>query len=116
MGDSHTHVHVLYDSPAVQSVADRLLEAKQRYVRGFSSHSEKKGTAAFLESQELYRRLLVDLDREPGFDVPGQTRFKILAESDILPYSKVAFDDGPFKGRVGWMPRVWIDDPRTRMP
>ncbi len=101
MGDSRTRVHVLYDSPVVQSAADQLLQAKQQHVRAFSSHNEKEGMAAFLASQELYRKLADELGREPGYDVPGQTQFRILVESDILPYSKVEFDEGPIRG--GWV-------------
>jgi hypothetical protein len=55
------------------------------------------------------------LAKQPGFDVAQQAHFKILVEADSFPYSKVAFDDGPFKGQVGWVWRGSIDDPRTRM-
>jgi hypothetical protein len=53
------------------------------------------------------------MGKEPGFDVPGQTRFKILFESDVLLYSKVEFESGTLKGQVGWLSRGAFHDGRT---
>ena len=117
-GDSRTHAHVLYDSPAIQSMVDQALQTEQTYIRGLGSPDPSKRLTTFLESApgKLYRKLGDDMGREPGYDVPGQTRFKILFESDALPYSKIEFERGPFKGQVAWLSRQSFDAPRTRMP
>ena len=115
-GDSRTTVNVLYDSPAVQKMVDQALETERQYHRGLSDPDKRLAT--FLESSpgKLYAKLRIDMPKEPGYEVPGQTRFKILLESDILPYSKVEFEDGPFKGQIGWLSRAAFVDGRTRFP
>lgn len=55
------------------------------------------------------------LVKQPGFEVAQQSHFKILVEADFFRYTKVVFDDGPFRGKVGWVEKGSIDDPRTRM-
>ena len=42
--------------------------------------------------------------------------FKILFESDVLLYSKVQLESGPFKGQVGWLSRGAFHDGRTDYP
>jgi hypothetical protein len=57
-----------------------------------------------------------DIAQKPGFDIAGGTGLKIVFEANGLPYSKVEVETGPFKGRLGWLSRASIDDPRTTMP
>ena len=66
--------------------------------------------------QEIVQQGAAELSKQPAFDVPGGTEFRILFESDALLYSKVEFVDGPFKGKIGWIRKGSFDDPRTRMP
>lgn len=115
-GDSRTTVNVLYDSPAVKKMVDQALETERQYHSGLSDPDKRLAT--FLESSpgKVYAKLRIDMPKEPGYEVSGQTRFKILLESDILPYSKVEFEDGPFKDQVGWLSRAAFVDGRTRFP
>jgi hypothetical protein len=114
-GDSQAYALVLYDSPTVQSMVDQALHVEQEHIRGLGSPDKSVRLTTFLESRpgKLFWKLADDMGKEPGFDVPGQTRFRILFESNVLPYSKVEFERGPFKGRVGWLSRGSFDDPRT---
>jgi hypothetical protein len=100
-GDSRTNAHVLYDSPAIQRIVDGALEAKEKRRRNFWL------------TDNFVQKAADDMRKEPGYDVPGQTRFKILYESDVLLYSKVEFESGAFKGRVGWLSRGAFHDGRT---
>jgi hypothetical protein len=100
-GDSRTSAHVLYDSPAIQRIVDRALQAREERRRNF------------WRTDNFVQRAADDMGKETGFDVPGQTRFKILFESDVLLYSKVEFESGAFKGRVGWLSRGAFHDGRT---
>jgi hypothetical protein len=117
-GDSRRHAHVLYDSPAVQRMVDQALAAKQEYSRDLSTSDSSKRLATLLGDRagKAYQKLLKDMPTQPGYDVPRQTKFKILFESDISPYSKVEFESGLFKGQIGWISRGSFDDPRTHMP
>jgi hypothetical protein len=116
-GDSQTRVRVLYDSPKIQSMVEQVLQAEQEYQRGLASLDKTKSLATFLQSRlgNRVQTLAADMGREPGYDVPGRTRFKILLEADVLLYSKVEFEDGSFKGQVGWLSRGSFDDARTHM-
>jgi hypothetical protein len=100
-GDSRTRAHVLYDSPRLESTVDQALRARQERTRDF------------WRTDDFVQRAADDMGKEPGYEVPGQTRFKILFESDALMYSKVEFESGPFKGQVGWLSRGSFYDPRT---
>jgi hypothetical protein len=103
-GDSRTNAHVLYDSPAIQKIVDQALQAREERRRNF------------WRTDNFVKRAADDMGNEPGFDVPGQTRFKILFESDVLMYSKVEFESGPYKGQVAWLSRRSFDAPRTGWP
>ena len=102
------HVHVLYDSAEVRTFAEQA----DQLERGRQSMDDfvlsRKGKA--------FRKVKDEMDRQPGFEVPGGTSFKILFELPNLFYSKAEFTDGPFKGQIGWVPKGSFDDPRTGMP
>jgi hypothetical protein len=115
-GDSHTYVHVLYQSPALQSMVEQAVREKQEYINGLRSEKDRLATFLFWRPGKPYPELAVEMGKEPGYEVPGQTRFEILFESDVVPYTKVVFDDGPFRGMIGWLSRAAFDDPRTRFP
>jgi hypothetical protein len=100
-GDSRTRAHVLYDSPAIQRIVDRALQAKEERRRNF------------WRTDNFAQRAADDMRKEPGYDVPGGTRFKILFESNVLLYSKVEFESGVLKGQVGWLSRGAFHDGRT---
>jgi hypothetical protein len=100
-GDPRTRVHVFYDSPAIQSIVDQALQAMQERRRNF------------WRTDNFVQRAADDMRKEPGYDVPGGTRFKILFASDALLYFKVEFESGPFKGQVGWLSRGAFHDGRT---
>jgi hypothetical protein len=100
-GDQRTRARVLYDSPAIQSIVDQALQAMQERRRNF------------WRFDNFVQRAADDMRKEPGYDVPGGTRFKILFESDALMYSKVELESGPFKGQVGWLWRGAFHDGRT---
>jgi len=103
-GDSRTRAHVLYDSPRLQSIVDQALQAREERKRDF------------FRTDNFVQRAADDMRKEPGYEVPGQTKFKILFESDTLLYSKVEFESGPFKGQVGWLSRGAFHDGRTGWP
>jgi hypothetical protein len=111
-GDPQTRVHVLYDSPRIQGIVDQVLQAEQ--LRGIGNIDERIATAARVA--RFAQNAADDMGKEPGYNVPGQTTFKILFESGYLFYSKVEFESGPFKGQIGWLSRRSFDDPRTGMP
>jgi hypothetical protein len=94
------------------------LRAKEEYSSGLASPDDKKRLATTVAGvgENYVQRAADDMNKEPGFDVPGGTRFRILLESDALLYSKVEFESGPLQGRVGWLSRGSFDDPRTHMP
>jgi hypothetical protein len=63
------------------------------------------------------------ISAEPGFNVPGATPLRILRESTCpctdnvivtVYFFKVEFTEGTNRGKVGWVCRSEIDDPRTR--
>jgi hypothetical protein len=99
-------------------MVDQALQTEREYMNGLSSANEKEKLSTFLESRpsKVYRKLASDMGKEPGYDVPGQTRFRILFESNVVPYTNVIFTDGPFKGQTGWLSRASFSDPRTAMP
>jgi hypothetical protein len=117
-GDSTTRTRVLYNTPKIQSLVKQVLLSKEEHRRGLASPDKRTMLATFLFSRlgNLIKQTADEMGREPGYDVPGRTRFKILLESDVLLYSKVEFESGPFKGQVGWLWRGSFDDPRTHMP
>ena len=114
-GGPQSRVRVVNDSPLVAAMVQHALDEEREYFRGLSSPKESERLATFLQSGpgKLYNKLKNDFQRAPGYDVPGQTRFKLLFESNVLPYSKVEFDSGPVKGQIGWMSRADFDDTRT---
>ena len=118
-GDSQTRVRALYDSPVIQAKAEQAVRAEEQFIREMTSLS----AAAALQRQEILRRhaeternLINEMGLEPGYEVPGQIKFKILFGPDGVPYVKVEFESGPFRGRVGWLRRGSFDDPRTHFP
>jgi hypothetical protein len=116
-GDSNARVHVVYDSPIIEDLADQAVRSREEAAKELGSR-EDIGTrlSVWHQSGRFLSERGERIGKEPGFDVPGRTAITILRESDTLRYSKVRFDDGPFKGKVGWVSRGLIDDPRTRMP
>ena len=107
-GGPETSTHVLYDSPAIEGMVGAALKTYQEL--------QYSGKDLNFEGGELNRKLIVEMEREPGYDVPGQTRFRILFQESIIPYTKVVFESGPFKGRVGWLRPGTYDDPRMHWP
>src|SRR5690242_2083802 len=99
--DPRTGTHVSYDSRAIQKIVDRAVQAKEERRRDI------------WRTHNFVQIAADDMRKEPGYDVPGGTRFKILFESDALQYSKVEFESGPFKGQVGWLWRGAFHDGRT---
>jgi hypothetical protein len=114
-GDSEERVRVLNDSPVLQAALAQALDVNEDYKRGLASTHSDERLATFLESKpgKLYWKLRDDLRGEPGYYVPGQTRFKILFESSVFPYDKVEFESGPWKGRIGWISKDSFYDART---
>jgi hypothetical protein len=107
-GDSHTHVYVIYDSAEAENLGERAarLELQPQSTEDFMWG--RKGKA--------FRALHADMGKQAGFNVPGGTRFKILVDAPNLGFSKSEFLDGPFKGKVAWIPIGSFDDPRHAMP
>lgn len=88
--------HVLFDSLQVQRIVEQMMQEKQRGPN--------------------YQRLANELPKQPGYDVWVFVRCKILFDGGPnagLPYWKVEFENGPFKGKVGWVPREAIDNARN---
>lgn len=116
LGDSHARVHVAYDSDAFENKVSRALHNRVEYSQNLAMSLKR--------TPKLYAQLTVhatpllpdDIAQQPGFDVTGGSGFKILFEENTLPFSKVEFETGPFTGRIGWLQRASMDDPRTRMP
>ena len=98
----HSAVRVFYDIPEAQ------------YQR-FEYEYRKRAETDPAKQQELAKGK-TEVATRPGFDVPGGASFKILFESQDFMYTKVEFDKDPLRGRVGWIWKGSIDDPRTRMP
>jgi hypothetical protein len=111
-GDPQSRAHVLSDSSTVQAIAAQALVAKQEYE--FARSEKRPGTEE--RYQELIQKLANDMGREPGYDVPGGARFKILTDGQVLPYAWVEFVGPPLKGQRAWVPRYSFDDPRESMP
>ena len=111
-GGPQARTHVLYDSSAVRAIAAQALVAKQEYE--FARSERRPGTIE--RYRELIQKLANDMGREPGYDVPGGARFKILTDGHVLPFAWVEFDGAPFKGQRAWVPRYSFDDPRESMP
>jgi hypothetical protein len=80
---SETHAHVLYDSPTIQKIVAQALQAERDYKDGLRSPEKRRPTFLFgSHPSDPFRKLRAD--KEPGYDLPGKTRFKILFESDVL--------------------------------
>jgi hypothetical protein len=107
-GDSRVRVHVLYDSAEVRSLAEQAAQLERSGQSMDDFLLSRKGKA-FMKVKE-------EMDRQPGYEVPGATSFKILFELPNLFYSKAEFTDGPLKRQIGWVPKGSFDDPRTGMP
>ena len=111
-GGPQTRTHALYDSPAVEAMAELALITEQEYER---ARWEKRPGS--IERYAKKKQELVDgMGGEAGYDVAGQTRVKILTDARVAPYVRVEFESGPFKGQTGWLERGTFDDPRTGMP
>jgi hypothetical protein len=111
-GESRVRVRVLYDSADVRSLAEQAVQIGRRLREG----GQSPGDFIYGRPGKAFRRVRDGMDRQPGYEVPGGTSFKILFEVGNLFYSKVRFTDGPFKGQIGWVPKGSFDDPRVGMP
>lgn len=111
-GDARVHVRVLYDSDDVRSLAEQAAQI-ERHLRQYGQSPDdfiySRPGKAFIKVKE-------EMDKQPGYEVPGGTSFKILFEVGNLFYSKAQLTDGPLKGRIAWVPKGSFDDPRTGMP
>lgn len=94
----HSAVRVFYDIPEPQ-------------YQGFEYEYRKRAETDPVKQEELAKGK-TEVAARPGFDVPGGASFKILFESQDLMYTKVEFDKDPLRGRVGWIWKGSIDDPR----
>ena len=94
-------------------MVDHALEIRRASV---NNPGNTDTTAASVESEKEYEKISDDMAKESGYEVPGQTKFKIVFESDVLRYSKVEFESWPFRGRVGWVSIGSFVDPRADMP
>jgi hypothetical protein len=111
-GDSRVRVRVLYDSEDVRNLAEQAAEIERRLRQG----GQSPGDFIYSRPGKAFRKVKEEMDKQPGYEVPGGTSFKILFELANLFYSKAQFTDGPSKGQIGWVPKGSFDDPRTRMP
>ena len=115
VGDSNGRAHAAYDSAAFQQKVDHALHERVDYAQ--STVRSDGGPPKVYSRVTVHGNLVEnDIGQQPGFDVPEGTRLKILFEADALPYKKVEFETGAFKGRVGWLSDASIDDPRTHWP
>ena len=111
-GDSRIQVHVLYDSAEIRSLADQGAQI-ERHLR---QYGQTMDDFIYSHPGKAFTKLREKMDKQPGFEVPGGTSFKILFEVGNLFYTKVQFTNGNFKGQVAWVSKGSFDDPRTRMP
>jgi hypothetical protein len=111
-GDSRVHHRVLYDSADLRSLAEQATEVERRLRQGVQS----PGDFIYSRPGKAFRKVKEEMDKQPGYDVPGGTPFKILFELPNLFYSKAQFTHGPFKGQISWVPKGSFDDPRNGMP
>ena len=111
-GDSRVHHRVLYDSADVRSLAEQASEVERR----LRQHGQSPGGFIYSRPGKAFKKVREEMDKQPGYDVPGGTPFKILFELPNLFYSKAQFTNGPFKGQICWVPKGSFDDPRTGMP
>ncbi|HTS50241.1 MAG TPA: hypothetical protein VMH05_19980 [Bryobacteraceae bacterium] len=106
--NTHPHAKVLGHS-AVRVFDDIPEPQYQRFEYEYRKRAETDPA-----KQEALAKGKTEVAARPGFDVPGGASFKILFESQDLMYTKVEFDKDPLRGRVGWIWKGSIDDPRTR--
>jgi hypothetical protein len=111
-GDSRMRVRVLYDSADVRNSAEQAAQTE----RDLREHGQSWDDFIYSRPGKTFRKIREEMDKQPGYEVPGGTSFKILFEVGNLFYSKVQFTNGPFKGQVGWAPKGSFDDPRSGMP
>jgi hypothetical protein len=118
-GDPQSRVRVLYDSPELNALVDQVTRLHEAHLRALGSLSEKERLNAFMLDGfgKSQKKIADDIGKLPGYDAPGQTRFKILYQSNALQYYvKAQFEAPPLEGKVGWVPVGSFDDSRTRMP
>ena len=108
-GDSRVRVHVLYDTADVRSLAEEAAQLEDSLRQKGQSIDD----FIFSRPGKAFGKVKEQMDKQPGYEVPGGTSFDVLFESPNLLYSKVQFTSGPFKGQVGWVPKGSFDDPRT---
>jgi hypothetical protein len=111
-GDSSVRVRVLHDSADVRGLAEQAAKIE----RDLREHGQSMNDFVLSRPGKAFRKVNEEMDKQPGYDVPGGTSFKILFEAGNLFYSKVQFTDRPLKGQIGWVRKGSFDDPRTRMP
>ena len=110
-GDSSVRVRVLPDSTDVRSLAEQAAQVE----RDLREHGQSMDDFLHSRPGKAFRSINEEMDKKPGYEVPGGTSFEILLEVGNLFYSKVRFTDGPFRGQVGWVRKGSFDDPRTRI-
>ena len=108
-GDLRVRVRVLYDSAEVRSFAEQAAQI-DRHLR---QYGQSPGDFIYSLPGKAFRKVKDEMDKQPGYEVPGGTSFKILFELPNLSYSKAQFTDGPFKGQISWVPKGTFDDPRS---
>jgi hypothetical protein len=111
-GDSRVRVRVLYDSAAVRSLAEQATQIESH----LEEHGQSMDDFLFSRPGKAFMKVKEEMDKQPGYEVPGGTSFKILFELPNLFYSKAQFTDGPSKGQIAWVSKGSFDDPRTQMP
>ena len=122
LGNTSTQVKVLSDSARMAELIVEGEGLSKELKREFTGSSDPAKLLRLNRNLEL-DNLLQRISGEPGFDIPGTTHLRILRESTChcthsaiatLYYLQVEFTEGPSKGKVGWVCRGAIDDPRTR--
>jgi hypothetical protein len=111
-GDSRVRVRVLYDTADVRTIAEQGAQI-ERNLREYGRTMDD-----FINGYpgKAFAKLREEMDKQPGFEVPGGTSFRILFEVGNLYYTKVQFTTGTFKSQVAWVPKQSFDDPRSEMP
>jgi hypothetical protein len=111
-GDSRVRVRVLYDSADVRSLAEQATQIESH----LREHGQSMDDFLLSRPGKAFMKVKEEMDRQPGYEVPGGTSCKILFELPNLFYSKAQFTEGPFKGQIAWVSKGSFDDPRTQMP
>lgn len=111
-GDSRVHQQFLYDSADVRSLAEQATQFERR----LRQQGQTMDDFLFSRPGGAFRKVNKEMEKQPGYEVPGEISFKILFELGNLSYSKAQFTDGALKGQIGWVAKGSFDDPRTAMP